>query len=157
GDLALGRSRISIRTLTPALVLAIPLTELDALMETRPAVARGLWRETAFQASIQREWLAWLGRKSAEARLSHFLCEVAYRLKTGEDDCDVFDLPLTQHELADVLGVSVVHVNRVLQQLRKKNLIDLQRSRLTIRNREGLYAVAEFDPAYLRISETAQF
>lgn len=153
GDLALGRSRTSIRTLTPAIVIAVSIRELGTLMERRPAIARGLWRETAFQAAIQREWLAGLGRKSAEARLAHFLCEVACRLQIGGQDGETFELPLTQRELADILGLSCVHVNRVLQQLRHRKLIDLDRGLLTIRNREALYRTAEFDPAYLKILE----
>jgi CRP-like cAMP-binding protein len=155
GNLVLGRSRVSTTTLIPALVLSIQVVDLFALMEERPAIMRGLWRETALQAAIQREWLTWLGRKSAEKRLAHLLCEFAWRLQTGNES-EIFELPLTQRELADTLGLSAVHLNRVLQKMRSRKLIDLNRGRLTIRNKEGLYEVAEFDSAYLEISNAVQ-
>ena len=69
----------------------------------------------------------------------------------GRREIDEVELPLTQRELGDVLGLSTVHVNRVLQQLRNGKLVDFSRGRLIIRNRAGLYQAAEFDPAYLEI------
>ena len=147
GDFVLGRSGISLSTFSPALVLSISAAELHSLLELRPAIVRGLWRETAWQASVQREWLIWLGRKPAEARLAHLLCEIACR--SARREADEFEFPLTQREIGDVLGLSTVHVNRVLQQLRSSQLADLSRGRLIIRDRAGLFQAAEFDPAYL--------
>ena len=92
-----------------------------------------------------------LGRRTAQMRLAHFLCEVSYRLQLrGRNDLDAFEFPLTQSELADILGLSTVHVNRVLQALRSRGLIELSRNLLVIRNRTGLYEIAEFDPGYLQ-------
>jgi CRP-like cAMP-binding protein len=156
GDFVLGFSLTSISTFTSALVLSIPAAELRMLFEQRPAIMRAMWRETALQASIQREWMIWLGRKTAEARLAHFLCEVAYRMQAGKKEFDEFEFPLTQGELADILGLSTVHVNRVLQQLRSKKLVELSQGRLSIRNRPGLYEAAEFDPRYLEVANTTQ-
>jgi CRP-like cAMP-binding protein len=152
GELVLGPSRTSICALAPAIVLEIQHPDLLFLMESRPAIMRALWRETALQAAIQREWLIWLGQRPAEARLAHLLCEVSYRLQLGGGNCDAFEFPLTQRELADTRGLSSVHVNRVLQLLRSRKLIDLNRSRLAIRDKPGLYAIAEFDPGYLDVS-----
>jgi CRP-like cAMP-binding protein len=149
GDFVLGRCRNSISTFSPALVLSIPAAELYPLLEQRPAIMRALWRDTAWKGAIQREWLIWLGRKPAEARLAHLLCEIARRSLAGRRGSDDFEFPLTQRELGDILGLSTVHVNRVLQQLRNKKLVDLNRGRLTIFDREGLYEAAEFDPGYL--------
>ena len=82
--------------------------------------------------------------------MSHFLCEVSYRLQIdGHDAHDAFDLPLTQQELSDILGLSAVHVNRVLQVLRSQDLIELRSNRLIILDKAGLYEIAEFDPKYL--------
>ncbi|MFB6452807.1 Crp/Fnr family transcriptional regulator [Bradyrhizobium tunisiense] len=150
-DFVLGRSGISISTFSPAVVLSVSAAELHPLLEQRPAIARGLWRETAWGASVQREWLIWLGRKPAEARLAHLLCEIACRSLTGRRESDDFEFPLTQRELGDILGLSTVHVNRVLQQLRNSKLVDLRQGRLIIRDRAGLYQAAEFDPAYLEM------
>ncbi|TWB96116.1 Crp/Fnr family transcriptional regulator [Bradyrhizobium macuxiense] len=150
GELMFPRSRTAISALTPATSLPIPLEKLNQLVSERPTIARALWWETAAQAAIQQEWMVWLGRRSASVRLAHLLCEVSYRLQAGDQDAkDAFDLPLTQHELADILGLSTVHVNRTLQVLRSRNLIELSRNRLTIRDKAGLYEIAEFDIQYL--------
>ena len=149
-DLPFTHARNSISALTPAMSLSIPLKHLNQLMADRPAIARALWLETAAQAAIQQEWMVWLGRHMAHTRLAHFLCEVSYRLQlSGPGTRDAFEFPLTQRELADTLGLSPVHVNRVLQLLRSQGLIELSRQRLTIWNRAGLYEVAEFEPRYL--------
>jgi CRP-like cAMP-binding protein len=150
GELIFPRSRTSISALTSAITLSIPLEQLGRLIANHPAIAHALWRETAAQAAIQQEWMVWLGRRSAQARLGHFLCEMSYRLQTVDPVAyDAFDFPLTQHDLADILGLSPVHVNRVLQVLRSQGLIELKSNRLIIRNKGGLYEIAEFDPQYL--------
>jgi CRP-like cAMP-binding protein len=156
GDFVLGRAGISISTFSPALVLSIPAAELHPLLELRPAIVRGLWRATAWRASVQKEWLIWLGRKPAEARLAHLLCEIACRSGSSRRESDDFEFPLTQRELGDILGLSTVHVNRVLQQLRSSKLVDLSRGRLIIRDQAGLYQAAEFDPAYLGLPDGAR-
>ena len=149
GDFVLGRCGNSISTFSPALVLSIAGAELYPLLEQRPTIMRALWRETSWKAAIQREWLIWLGRKPAEARLAHLLCEIACRSLASRSGSEDFEFPLTQRELGDILGLSTVHVNRVLQQLRNRRLVDLSRGRLTIFDREGLYEAAEFDSEYL--------
>jgi len=149
-DLPFAYARNSTAALTPAIYLSIPLKHLHQVMADRPAVARALWLETAAQSAIQQEWMVWLGRHMAHTRLAHFLCEVSYRLQlSGPGTSDAFEFPLTQRELADTLGLSPVHVNRTLQLLRSQGLIELSRQRLTIRNRPGLYEIAEFEPRYL--------
>jgi CRP-like cAMP-binding protein len=150
GDLPFTQARNSISALTPAICLSIPLKHVNQVMADNPAIARALWLETAAQSAIQQEWMVWLGRHMAHTRLAHFLCEVSYRLQlSGPGTRDAFEFPLTQRELADTLGLSPVHVNRTLQLLRSQGLIELSRQRLTIRNRAGLYELAEFEPRYL--------
>jgi CRP-like cAMP-binding protein len=150
GDLPFSYARNSISALTPAICLSVPLKHLDHAMAEHPAIARALWLQTAAQSAIQQEWMVGLGRHMAHTRLAHFLCEVSYRLQLSRPGArDAFEFPLTQRELADTLGLSPVHVNRTLQFLRNKGLIELSRQRLTIRNRAGLYEVAEFEPRYL--------
>jgi CRP-like cAMP-binding protein len=150
GDLTVGRSSTSIAALTSTISLSVPLPALRSLMEARPSIIRALWRETAAQAAIAQEWMIGLGRRTAEARLAHFMCEMSCRLELGHPDAlDGVDLPLTQQDLSDILGLSAVHVNRVLQGLRGAELIEFDRGRLKILDRAGLYAVAEFDERYL--------
>jgi CRP-like cAMP-binding protein len=150
GQIVFRQSRKSIYALTAAICLSIPLRQLNELMVSHPAIVRALWSETAAQAAIQQEWMVWLGRRTAQIRLAHFLCEVSHRLQlSGRDTRAAFEFPLTQRDLADTLGLSPVHVNRTLQVLRSRGLIELTRSRLTILDKEGLYEIAEFDPQYL--------
>jgi CRP-like cAMP-binding protein len=150
GGLLFRQAPNSIFALTPAICLSLPFKQVEALTRTRPAIARALWLETAARAAVQQEWMVWLGRRAAQTRLAHFLCEVTYRLQlAGSGERDEFDLPLTQRELADLLGLSSVHVNRTLQILRGQGLIELNHQRLKVCNRHGLYEIAEFDPRYL--------
>lgn len=150
GEIVFRQSKNSIYALTTASYSSIPLGQLNELMVARPTIARALWLETAAQAAIQQEWMVWLGKRAAEPRLAHFLCEMSHRLQiSGRDTRASFEFPLTQSDLADTLGLSTVHVNRILQILRSRGLIELIRSRLNILDKEGLYAIAEFDPQYL--------
>ncbi|MGA7809863.1 Crp/Fnr family transcriptional regulator [Bradyrhizobium sp.] len=149
-DLPFRQARNSISALTPAICLSIPLRHLDTLLTGHPAIARALWLDAAAQSAIQQEWMVGLGRHQAQARLAHFICEVSCRLQfSGSSADDSFEFPLTQRELGDTLGLSPVHVNRTLQLLRGQGLIELSHQKLTIRNKSGLYELAEFDPRYL--------
>ena len=95
-----------------------------------------------------------MARRSALARVSHLLCELSIRLQvTGLTDGTSFDFPLTQNELADCLGLTTVHVNRTIQELRKRELIHLDRRRVTLRDMDALRNIAEFDESYLYLEK----
>ncbi len=97
---------------------------LRDISETAPHLSRMLWLDTLIDASIHREWIVAMGRLPADAQLGHFLCEMFKKLElVGQTEGHGFTLPLTQMQLADVLGISVVHVNRSLQSLRKLGLV----------------------------------
>jgi len=96
------------------------------------------------------EHLVGIGRRDALARMAHFLLELGSRLAlVGIGSKHGFDCPLTQYHLADTLGLSAVHVNRVLRQLREKGLVTFRDGHVTVHDYEGLAELAEFDPAYL--------
>lgn len=104
------------------------------------------------EVAIQREWTRNLGRRDARERLAHLFCELWHRLRAaGMVDSDGYDLPLSQPDLADALGLTAVHVNRVLRVLRSERLIVLTHRRLTIPSLDALEAVALFDGAYLHL------
>ena len=148
-----GIADASICALTPMTVAQIPHSALDGLIERIPGLARALWRDMVAADAIAREWMVGMGRRSALENVAHRLCELFLRLKAAdlasEDACE---FPFTQIELADTLGLSVVHVNRVLQQLKRAALIKLDRGKLIIRDWDGLVQAGDFDPSYLDLT-----
>ena len=115
-----------------------------------PVLAEALWAQTMIAVEIQREWTVNLGRRTAQERLAHLFCEVSSRLvAVGLSNGSECDMPLTQGDLADVTGLSTVHVNRSMQFLRTSGFIELRSKRLTIHDHQGLIDFAMFDPAYL--------
>jgi CRP-like cAMP-binding protein len=146
----------SVKTLTPCKVAFIPHEGITELGRRCPRVADVLWRDTLVDAAIFREWLLGIGRRSAYTRIAHLLCEIFLRLRAVDlADDDECDFPITQTEIADALGLSTVHVNRSVQELRAAGLIDLRRGTLTILDWDGLKRAGEFDPAYLHLDRKA--
>ena len=138
--------------LTSCRVAAVPHATLEKITNEHPHLARLLWLNTLIDGAIHREWLTVMGRLSATSHLAHFICELFLRLQiVGRTDGDTIQIPLTQAELGDTLGLSTVHVNRVLQELRKEGLIRWQGDALTILDWERLKAVGEFTPTYLNL------
>jgi len=145
---------MSLCTLTKAKVAFIRHDVIDGLCKKHHKIARALWRETLVDAASFREWVVNVGRRDAASGLAHLLCEFVTRMRVvglaEEDECQ---FPLTQAELGDVLGISTVHVNRVLMVLRGAGLISLQGARLTIFDWVKLKKAGEFDPTYLHLPE----
>ena len=150
----LGKMDHSIGTLTPCRVAYIPQRTIDELTKRHPRINRALWWATLVDEGTLREWLVNMGRREADQQMAHLFCELLVRLQTvGLASENGFEFPVTQEELGDTLGVSAVHVNRVLQQLRQEGLITLEGKQLTIHDVERLKAFAEFDPSYLHLKE----
>lgn len=140
----------SIGTLTPVTLARVPAQGIRDLSAGGAEFGEALWRQMLQAVEIQREWTVSLGRRTALQRLAHLFCEVTARLNAvGLSDGSECDLPLTQADLADALGLSAVHINRSLQELRASRLIELRNKRLTIHDRQGLMDLAMFDPRYL--------
>lgn len=136
--------------LTPCRLALVEHATLRRLTETAPHLTRMLWLDTLIDGSIHREWIVAMGRRSADARLAHFVCELYVRLKIVDRVGDLsFRLPLTQSEIADVLGLSVVHVNRTLQRLRRDGIIKWDGDLIQIGDWKKLADLAEFDDTYL--------
>jgi len=142
----------SLSTITTCIVGFIQHEVVRDLCRRYPRIGEALWRETLIDASIFREWMTNVGRREAYDRMSHLLCEWMTRLRTaGLVQDHTCDMPMTQQELADAMGVTPVHVNRVLQELRGDGLIELKGNKLTILDWEQLKAVGDFDPTYLHL------
>jgi CRP-like cAMP-binding protein len=148
----------TLRTISPCTVGFVPHSVLRQLATRRPQIASAFWRSTLIDGSIFREWVTNVGARQAYGRISHLLCEQVERLRAvglvGDDfSCK---LPLTQGDLAEATGLSAVHVNRSLQDLRKAGLISFDKMILRILDWPGLKAAGEFDPTYLFLEPLKQ-
>jgi CRP-like cAMP-binding protein len=136
----------------PCLIGIVPHACLTRMTETLPHLMRLLWRSTAIDAAIHREWIVAMGRRSALGSVAHLFCELFVRLRAvGLTQARSFHFPVTQAELGDLTGLSTVHVNRVAQELRGSGIITWQGRTLTIVDWDRLKAVAEFNPTYLSL------
>ena len=140
----------NIVALTPVKLACIPAEVMERLPLERPTLTRALWWSTLVDEAVLREWLVSAGRRNAYQALAHLLCELHARLRRiGMVEDHRFELPVIQEELADALGLTTVHVNRVLQRLKRERLIQILERKVTILDSKGLCAVAGFDPSYL--------
>lgn len=144
----------SIAAISPCKVGFIQHSDLRRVCERYPRIAAAFWRETLVDASIFREWLLNIGRRKTYSRMAHLLCELLFRLRAvGLVESGTFDLPITQVELADLLGTSPVHANRVIQALRADGLIRTQGKAVTVPDLAKLVKAGDFDPLYLHLKE----
>ena len=142
----------SVGALTNCRVIGFPHQALTTITERFPHLTRVLWLMTLLDGAIHREWLVAMGRRSAGGQLAHLICETYMRLNAvGVAEDYRFTLPLTQVELGDVLGISAVQVNRVLQELRGENLLTWHNQTVHILDWPRLQERAEFDPRYLHL------
>jgi len=149
----LGEMDHSIATLSACKIAIIPHEAVESLMKSHDCINRALWWSSLVDEAILREWLVGIGRRSADKQLAHRLCELLVRLQAvGLATENSYQFPVTQAELGDTLGISTVHVNRMLQQLRKAGLIAPQSHHPTITDVDGLKQFAEFTPNYLHLS-----
>jgi CRP-like cAMP-binding protein len=147
----------SIMTLTPCKIAKIPHEKLAQITENFPHLTRVYWFNTNLDAAIHREWELSLGRRSAIARLASIFCELQARLTlVGLADGDEFSLPLTQTDLAECLGLTQIHVNRTLKELRERQLVTFRSGRVRITDPTRLAEIAEFDPSYLYLERRAR-
>ena len=139
-----------VMTLSDCIIGVVPHERLQDVTERFPQIARYYWFSTNVDAAITRELALSLGQRSAISRMAHLFCELHLRLDAvGKARANGYDFPLTQRELSECLGLTVVHVNRTIQELRRRGLVELENRQLTILDKRGLEGVAEFDPSYL--------
>ena len=142
----------NVMTLTPCRIAFVPHERLRRVTEEQPHLTRLLWFSTTLDAAIHREWVMSLGRRSSLARLAHLFCELKVRLEIiGLTDGLSYDLNLTQTTVAECLGLTPVHVNRTLKQLRETGAVEFRSGRVTIHDWDRLTAIADFEPDYLHL------
>ncbi|MBV9527360.1 Crp/Fnr family transcriptional regulator [Sphingomonas sp.] len=139
-----------VMTLTECVVATLPHERLLEITSGNPHLARVYWFQTNVDAAIHREWALSLGQRSAISRMASLFCELHMRLSVvGRTNGEGYEFPLTQRELSECLGLTVVHANRTLQELRRRGLVELENRFVRILDRSGLEGLAEFDPSYL--------
>lgn len=148
-SLLFARLDYGVRALTETTVLSLSRQHALALAAKHPGIARAFtWLALVENATLS-QWALSLGRHSAQQRLAHLFCELSVRADEHADGRSSFELPLTQEQIADALGLTAVHVNRTLRQLRAEGLVVMGGRSITIPDVARLRRVGDFDPAYL--------
>jgi CRP-like cAMP-binding protein len=143
----------NVQALTRCEVAVVPVAALRTLAAEHPTVAMAMWIETLVDAAIFREWIVNVGRRDALSRIGHLLCEFALRLRAAglADDSGTYELPMTQEQIADTVGLTPVHVNRVLKELGRLELISRDKRAVTIVDWDKLRHVGDFSARYLHM------
>nr|WP_294518990.1 Crp/Fnr family transcriptional regulator [uncultured Rhodopila sp.] len=142
----------SIGAITPVRLTNIAWQDVVDLTLHRPRVATALWWSGLQEEAILRERIVALGRRDARGRVAYLLCELFWRHKlVGLAEDHLVTLPLTQNDLADALGLTPVHVNRVLQEFRRNGLLSLEQRTLTLHDLQRLQQIAEIRQDYLHL------
>lgn len=150
----LGTADHSVQMITAGDVVFIPREPIQQLALDHPRIAIAMWKDTLVDGSIFREWIANVGRRDGVTRLAHVLCEFAVRLKiAGLGEQRDYTLPMTQEQIADVLGLTPVHVNRTLMALEQQGLITRDKRSVTIADWQKLADAGDFDTTYLHLNE----
>ncbi|WP_322963442.1 Crp/Fnr family transcriptional regulator [Sphingomonas fuzhouensis] len=139
-----------VATLTPVRVALAGHDRLEEIVAHRPRLTRLLWFSTLLDAAMHREWVFRLGRLEADGRVAHLFCELHARLSMVDLVHDgAFRFPVTQIDLAEAVGITPVHLNRVLRSLRERGLMTFRTGEARILDLDTLAALADFDPGYL--------
>ncbi|MEE7475937.1 Crp/Fnr family transcriptional regulator [Methylobacterium hispanicum] len=148
----------AIAAITPVRLATVPREILLDTMDRHPRITRALWWESLVNAAIQREWTVNIGRRTALERLAHLFCELFLRLRAvGLAEGSTCPFPLTQLELADATGLTNVHVNRTLKEMRNAGLILLKSRQLTVPDLAALQKAALFNPNYLHLEREGAY
>ena len=153
-NLFLKISDSTVQALTEVTTASVPLKDMRARVQERPNINRALWIDSLVDASVLREWVVNMGRRSAPQRVGHIICEFAFRLRITEriEGMD-FELPITQEQLADAAGITPIHVNRVLKALADEGLISRDRRNIASSDWSALMAFADFNSRYLHLDQ----
>jgi CRP-like cAMP-binding protein len=141
----------NLSALGPAVIASLPFQALEEMLDHSPRLAQAFWRQSFIEAAILREWIASLGRREALARVAHLICELVVRLQAvGVAKDHSFNICWTQMDVADACGISAVHANRVVQELRRLELVEWDAKHLRVRNWDALAKIGEFSDDYLQ-------
>jgi CRP-like cAMP-binding protein len=144
----------NVQALTPLETIGIDRTDLQQLTRERPAIAVAMWIDALVDASIYREWVMNVGRRDARARVAHTLCEFALRVGVaGLPTDNGFEMPMTQEQLGDAVGLTSVHVNRTLKALEAEGIVQRSKRFVKFSDWNAMRAVGDFNPLYLHLDQ----
>lgn len=144
----------NVQALSVAVIAEVPIPALADVMRNHFNIAEALWIDALIEASIFREWMVNVGRRDARTRLAHLLCEFSVRLHAvGLAEDGAYEIPMTQEQLSDALGLTPVHINRVMRALENDGLIVRNKRRVTVNNWEKLRRAADFGAHYLHLDQ----
>lgn len=147
----------NLSVLGSAVVAFIPHAPFHAMLDRSPSLTRVFWRETLVDSSVFREWVMCMGKRSGLERIAHTLCEVLTRLRAvGLAHDDRFSFPASQIDIADATGMTPVHANRMIQQLRAKGLVVWDGERIAVKDFDALSQAGAFEDSYLHLRASPQ-
>lgn len=146
----------NLQALTPCEVALIPGERMEMLLEDHPAIARAMYKSQLIDEGILRSWIVSMGRRSSVERVAHLMCELYLRSFSIDSTAEVA-FPISQIVLADALGMTPVHVNRILKELRVVGAMSLQRGNLLVIDPIKLVQIAGFDENYLHRRKAVTF
>jgi len=142
--------------LTDTIVLRLAHADLRRLAAQHPGIAEAFWRDCVADGSIFSEWVVNVGRRDAISRLAHLFCEMAIRSElAGQGDRRAFPLPMTQTDLGDATGLTSVHINRTLRELREQSIVEHRSGEVTVHDWDRLVAMGDFDAAFMLLDGPA--
>jgi CRP-like cAMP-binding protein len=146
----------ALQALAVTTILRVPHAALREAAHCFPAIAEAFWRECVVDAAVLSEWVVNVGQRDARARLAHLFCEIACRVagKRARSGSTI-PFPATQNHLADMTGLTAVHVNRTLQGLRQEGAVDLHSRMIHILDWDRLVRIGDFESDYLRLPGAA--
>lgn len=151
----LNRADHNVQALTRVDAINIERAALQRLILAEPSVGEAMWVDALVDASIYREWVVNVGRRDAKARIAHLLCEFATRLKAaGLGDGRSCQLPMTQEQIGDTVGLTAVHVNRTLKALAAEGVIQRNKREVSFTDWERMSAIGDFSDLYLHLDQT---
>ena len=137
-------------TLTECTLGFISHVFLREITRRRPNVAEIFWRDTLIDAAMFRDWIVNVGQRPAPSRLAHIVVELRERLKViGQVQGAWFEMPLTQEQIGEAMGITPVHANRIVKQLRDDNVLEFHRGSVRVIDEQKLLELADFDGLYL--------
>lgn len=139
----------SIQTITAGRVATISRIEMDEMLDAHRGIARAMYVAQLADEGTLRAWIVSMGRRSSLERVAHLICELFVRARWSDVAEAAFEVPFSQIILADALGMTPVHINRMLKDLRTRDIISMRRGSISILNPSALASVAGFDENYL--------